>query len=152
MKKLFLLLALAGLVIISSCKKEECPKCEEPEENQVELHGAGTWAASKVIYQGQDLTNSGDPTVDCWLMDQIVLNDTQDGTSWDFTDYDTDTSTCEAYNLNVTAWAENYEKGMLYVTITYNQTLYTFDFIFVSDTQIKKLWSGGELEIYYDKQ
>jgi hypothetical protein len=147
MKKLLMLFVFAGLLFSTTSCKKDCPECEEPV-----LHGAGTWNASKVMYQGQDVTNSGDPTVDCWLTDKIVLNDTQNGTSWDFTDYDSNTSTCDALNLTVKSWAENYDKKILYVTVTYQGVDYNFGLVYVNDNQIKAVWSGGDLEIYYDKQ
>ncbi len=149
MKKLLVLFVLAGLVFsTTSCKKEDCPECEEPV-----LHGVGTWNASKVIVQNQDVTNSGDPEVMCWLNEVIVLDKSQNGTSWDLYMYDSNTSTCNSLNLQVTSWAENYSKQKLYVTITYQGDEYNFTFNFVNDSQIMMSWGApGELDIYYDKQ
>jgi hypothetical protein len=149
MKKLLMLFVLAGLVFsVSSCKKKDCPECEEPE---TVLRGVGTWNASKIISQNQDVTNSGDPQVNCWLTDVMILNENQNGTSWSFPTYDSNSGVCSDYGLQVTSWAESQQR--LYVTVTYQGNFYDFSFIFVSDNEIKIEWGApGELDIHYTKQ
>ncbi len=148
MKKLLVLLLLSGLVFTTnSCKKKTCPEPEEPE-----VWAPGTWNAFKVEYQGQDITNSGDPYVNCDLTDQVVLNDGGTGTSWVFPSYDSQNSVCSPYNLQVVSWAENLTKKKLYVTVTYNNVDYGFEFDYVNDSEMMKKWSGGDYIIYYQKQ
>ena len=156
MKKFLLLFVFAGLILSTSCKKESCPECEEcPECPEIVYHAPGQWDAYKLFYNGQDLTNSGDPEVECYLNDAVTLNETQDGTSWAWTMYDSQSQQCEIDTITVASWAENWEKKFLYITIQYEYQgethYYTKDAQFTNNdgTEFKITWGG--MEIFYQK-
>jgi len=153
MKKIFMFLALAGLIVLSSCKQEECPACPEPE-----IYGAGRWDAYKLVYNGEDLTNSGNPVVLCYLTDYFILNEEMNGDVWHSAEYDTDNSTCNATDFEVVSWMENWDTKFLSLTVeivdatTGDKAYYTKEAKYVDDEgkELKMKW-GTSLEIFYKK-
>jgi len=131
MKRLLLLFVLGGLLLSTSCKKDECPTCEEPK-----LYGVGTWTVSDIKDEnGAPLTDQTEYS--CLATDQLVLNETQDGVSWSYTYYLQYNSSCGSLDLTVTSWAENWEKKKLYVSTTDGQGDYTDSFDYIDENTIK---------------
>ena len=145
MKKLLVLFLFAGLVFsTTSCKKEE--SCPEPEKR-----APGTWKVTRIVIN-QDEKDLNDPAWACYAQGEMTLNKTQDGDSWDFYYYDTNASSCEVLNLNVTSWAENLGKNMLYVTNTDGQNVWNDAFKYQSEDVMRYLISGNETYFEFTRQ
>jgi len=130
MKKLLVLFLFAGLAFsTTSCKKDEsCP--------ETKLHGAGTWKVTDIKDENnQTLTDQTEYS--CLANDQLVLNDSQDGTSWSYTYYLQSNATCGSLGLDITSWAENYNKKKLYVTVRDSDGEYSYEFDYVDEDHIK---------------
>ncbi len=138
MKKLLLLFVFAGLVFsTTSCKKEDCPTCEDPK-----IYGAGTWVVTSVKDDtGAEVTDQATRT--CLDTDQLVLNESQSGTSWTWVYYLANSSQCGQLDLQVTAWAENWNKRKLYVSNTDGTGNYVDEFEFIDETHIKNTRVAG---------
>ena len=123
MKKLIILFMLTGLVLsISSCKKEEktCPEPEGP-------WAIGTWKATKIVDQGQELPSSV-PEVACMLENTIILNESGSG-NWDYHEYNN--NNCVSFPLVIEYWLENKAKKKLLVHFTANNSTYNIPFEYV---------------------
>ena len=128
MKKLFTLFILSGLILVtSSCKKEDtCPEPEGP-------WAVGTWKATKLMENGQELPSS-DPGVACILENTIVLNESGSG-NWEYHEYDN--NNCVSLPLVIDYWLENKAKKKLLLHFTVNNSAYNIPFEYVDATHFR---------------
>ncbi len=128
MKKLLIFFLFAGLVFsTSSCRKKET--CPEPE-----VWGVGTWKTTKVVLNGTE-QDASDPTVACWLTDEMDLNDNGGGTL-QIHDYDPNTSTCQDLGFTLNSWLENIDKKVLALNITTSSGDFTVKMDYVDNKHI----------------
>ncbi len=132
MKKVLVLFLFAGLVFTTnSCKKKTCP---EPE-----VWGVGTWKVTKVVSNGTE-QDASDPTVACWMTDQLNLNDGGSG-SIAIHDYDSNNGTCDDLGWTLNSWLENIDKKVLIVNVTTSNGEFTLRFDYIDDTHFR--WNFG---------
>jgi len=128
MKKFLTLFILSGLILsASSCKKEKtCPEPEGP-------WAIGTWKATKIVDQGQELPSSV-PEVACMLENTIILNESGSG-NWEYHEYDN--NNCVSLPLVIDYWLENKAKKKLVVHFVAGGDEYNIPFDYTDKTHFR---------------